>query len=273
MKIGIIGLGMVGESVAFGMRRVGHHVVGYDINPKRTETTFDKVLDTDLIFVCVPTPTTDGFCNASTVRQVLDDLDGARYRGLVVIKSTVPPGFTAGMHVSRRHLQLAFCPEFLRERARFTDFVDHQELCIAGVFPSVQAEVQVELIKQAHGTLPKNFVVMTPTEAELSKYFVNCFNAQRVVFANAFYDVCRRVGANYTTIKNAVTLRSGIGPDYLTCNEQTREFGGACLPKDTLAFSRFVRQLDVATKVFDMIVEENNRVAARRLDEIKERVA
>jgi UDPglucose 6-dehydrogenase len=160
-----------------------------------------------------------------------------------------------------RYLRLAFCPEFLRERARFSDFIDNHELCIAGTFKASDAE----LIKSAHGSLPKHFIRMLPTEAELAKYFVNCFNAQRIVFANAFYDVCQQLGADYTVIKDAVTKRSGIGPDYLICNEQTREFGGSCLPKDTEAFRSFVDGLGLATEVFDTIVRENKRVERRHI--------
>jgi UDP-glucose 6-dehydrogenase len=132
--------------------------------------------------------------------------------------------------------------------------------------------MDADLIRRAHGNLPKNFVMMTPTEAELAKYFVNCFNAYRVNFANAFYDVCGSLGANYSTIKDAVTKRSGIAPDYLTANEQTRGFGGACLPKDTEAFAMFVADLKLPSTLFKDIVVENNlfidRPALVRRDEV-----
>ena len=261
MKIGIIGLGMVGEAVAFGLRRVGHEVVGYDNNPAKPSASFESILKTELAFVCVPTPTIDFKCNSDIVWSVVTRLNEEGYKGLIVIKSTVPPGTTAHLQEVFPDMRLAFCPEFLRERARFSDFVDNHELCVAGVFNiRVFDPVEAELIRQAHGNLPKHFAVMTPTEAELLKYFVNCFNAYRINFANAFYDVCKQLGADYSTIKDAVTKRSGISPDYLTCNEQTRAFGGACLPKDTQAFATFVNSLGLHTWVFEHIVNENDRV-------------
>lgn len=273
MKIGVIGLGMVGEAVAFGLQWVGHTVVGYDRNPDKNQSPASELAATEMIFVCVPTPPSgpDGSCDISAIESVISNLKRDRYWGLVVIKSTVTPGTTERL-AKYSGLRLAFCPEFLRERARFSDFVDNHELCVAGVF----SEPDALLIRKAHGDLPKHFVQMTPTEAELAKYFVNCFNAQRVVFANAFYDVCKTLGADYGVIKDAVCHRSGIRPDYLTCNEQTREFGGACLPKDTKAFASFVYSLGLRTGVFEHIVTENDRVKRGAItvdDVIEERVA
>jgi UDPglucose 6-dehydrogenase len=257
MKIGVIGLGMVGETVVRGLSGIGHEVVGFDIDPKKASTAFSDLLDTKLVFVCVPTPSLpSGHCDTSIVVNVLGNLSREQYRGLVVIKSTIPPGSTQRYAKTYKDLlRLAFCPEFLRERTRFEDFIENHELCIAGVFN----EADAEWIRVAHGTLPKHFVVMSPIEAELAKYFVNCFNAYRVNFANAFYDVCQSLGANYSTIKDAVTVRSTLSPYYLICNEQMRGFGGACLPKDTKAFAVFVKELGIPTAVFDKIVDENYR--------------
>ncbi len=261
MKIGVIGLGMVGEAVAYGLRRIGHEVVGYDIDPAKKGEPLPSLLLAKLIFVCVPTPSlASGACNVDIVHGVLVELAQLKYHGLVVIKSTVPPGTTDACRRAYS-LRLAFCPEFLRERARFSDFVDNHDLCIAGAFN----EKDADLIRQAHGSLPKHFVWMTPTEAELAKYFVNCFNGYRVNFANAFYDVCQKLNAHYPTIKDAVCKRTGMTGDYLTCNEQTRGFSGACLPKDTKAFATFVKTLGLETPLFERIVLNNERPTERDL--------
>ena len=269
MKIGVIGLGMVGEAVAYGLRRIGHEVVGVDKDPSKSTSTYAQLAKTVMTFVCVPTPLGPNFkCDTSIVEAVVEGLHQDRYCGLVVIKSTVPPGTTDRLR-QQTGLRIAFCPEFLRERARFSDFVENHELCIAGTISKHEAM----LIQQAHGDLPKNFVQMSPVEAELAKYFVNCFNAQRVVFANAFYDVCKQVGANYTAIKDAVCKRASVGPDYLSCNEHTREFGGACLPKDTQAFASFCYELGLRTTVFEQICLENERVKNGIIRVGQERVA
>lgn len=256
MKIGIIGMGMVGGAVAFGLRRIGHEIIGYDTNPDMECGDFDKILDTQLVFVCVPTPLNEIYkCDTSIVESAVQKLMDNFYNGLIVIKSTVPPGTTDKL-IAKHKPGIAFCPEFLRERARFYDFYENMELCIAGT----HSLGHYSLIWEAHGSIPKHFVMMKPAEAELAKYFVNCFNAYRINFANAFFDVCSEMGADYYKIKDAVMHRQDTKSAYMDSNPAFREFGGVCLPKDTLAFASFVNDLGLYTALFANIVVENGRV-------------
>jgi len=220
---------------------------------KFRQTQIDVVLTAPVVFICVPTPTTpDGQCNSRIVEEVVKELAGARYDGLAVIKSTVLPGTTESWF-KKYDVRLAFCPEFLRERAAERDFVEGHDVCIAGVFD----EYDFDLIKQAHGSLPKVFVQLTPTEAELTKYFSNVFNALRIVFACQFYDVCQKLGVDYTAVKSAIVHRHNIGDHYLDANAQLRAFAGSCLPKDTHAFAAFVKSLGVDAPLFKTIVDIN----------------
>ena len=133
MKIGIVGMGMVGSAVAFGLKRINHEIVEYDLDPTRSKNSFFDILDTELVFVCVPTPLgKDLTCDVSAVVSVVKML-ARNYYGLVVIKSTVTPGTCDRLAAQYQQLRIAFCPEFLRERARFFDFYENMELCIAGV--------------------------------------------------------------------------------------------------------------------------------------------
>lgn len=254
MRIGIIGSeGVVGSAVAHGLQRIGHAVAVFDI--KRPNSTIQDVLDTDVCFICVPTPSTaDGACDASIVEATLQDLAAHGYAGLTVIKSTVAPGST-DRFAKQFKLRLAFCPEFLRERAAFTDFVENHDVCVIGA----HEKDAFELIRDAHGALPKKIVHLTPLEAELTKYFSNVFNALRIIFANEFYEVATTLGADYTKIKNAVVNRTNITDVYLDCNENFRGFGGVCLPKDTHAFAALVKQLGLNLNLFETIVEENKK--------------
>src|SRR5437868_5901180 len=123
MKIGIIGVGMVGTTVRHGLSRIGHDIRVFDI--KLPETSLNDVTSSELIFISVPTPSNpDGTCNTSIVEKVVGELADAGYKGLVVIKSTVEPGTTDKLHARYPHLRFAFCPEFLREKATYTDFVE-----------------------------------------------------------------------------------------------------------------------------------------------------
>ncbi len=257
MKVGIIGVGFVGKAVRHGLTRIGHDVIPFDV--KMPETSLQDVLGTEAVFVSVPTPhAPDGACDVSIVLKVVEDLVQAKYRGLVTIKSTVEPGTTDALHKQHPQLRLAFVPEFLRERAMYVDFVENHDVCIIGSY----SKEDDELLRAIHDPLPKQFASVSPLEAELAKYFMNTFNALRIVYANQFYDVCKTVGADYKKIKNAITKHRSVQDIYLDCNENYRGFGGSCLPKDTSAFAQYVEKKlgqEEGLSLFRGIVEINQR--------------
>jgi UDPglucose 6-dehydrogenase len=255
MKIGVIGLGVVGKAIRHGFTRIGHDVFGYDI--ALPETKLEDALAGEVVFVCVSTPTaTDGSCDTSIVEQVMGQINEAGYTGLVAVKSTVEPGTTDKLIKQYPHLRIAFCPEFLREKATYTDFVEQHDICVIGTY----SKEDFELLKRVHDPLPQNFAHVTPLEAEFAKYFFNVFNALRIVYANQFYDVCKATGADYQKIKNAMTHHRVMPPAYLDCNEKFRGFGGTCLPKDTSAFAQFAKKVlgeAWGLSIFEGIVEIN----------------
>lgn len=257
MRVGIIGVGKVGSAVRHGLTIMGHDIATYDI--KLPETSLRDVLSSDTVFVCVPTPQgEDGACDVSIVEKVVGELSDARYRGLVTIKSTVEPGTTDRLSKEHPHLRFAFCPEFLRERAMYIDFVENHDVCVIGAYN----ERDTELLRDIHSSLPKQFAYVTPIEAELAKYFLNVFNALRIVYANQFYDVCKTAGADYKKVKDAMIKHRNVQNVYLDCNEHVRGFGGACLPKDTAAFAHYTRKVlgdGLGLSIFDGIVEINRR--------------
>jgi UDPglucose 6-dehydrogenase len=258
MRIGIVGHGVVGAAVAAGMERLGHDVKVHDI---KYNTSISLMFDREIVFICVPTPETpDGSANTGIVEDVIDKLLGldwahrTGFNGIVAVKSTVPPGFMASIEAKHEWTErFAFVPEFLREKSAFYDFTEGHDVCIVGTHSGAIADK----IFKAHGHYPKSFVHLTPTEAELAKYFSNVFNALRVTFANGFYDVSKALGADYTKIKNALVKRPTIQDIYLDCNENFRGFAGVCLPKDTAAFASLVDKLGVKARIFKTIVEDN----------------
>lgn len=257
MKIGIIGIGMVGGAVRHGFLRIGHEVGVYDT--RMPETSLDDALEGEIVFICVPTPSKpDGSCDTSIVERVIAEISDTGYKGLVAIKSTVEPGTTDRLIEQYPHLRIAFCPEFLREKATYTDFVEQHDICVIGTYN----EKDFELLKKVHDPLPQNYAQLTPLEAEFCKYFLNVFNALRIVYANQFYDVAKAAGADYQKIRNAITKHRAVPPVYLDCNENFRGFGGACLPKDTKAFAEYAKKMlsgDWGLSLFEGIVEINNR--------------
>lgn len=259
MKIGIIGKGFVGSAVYEGLGWVGNEMSFYD--PKYPESKIEDVLDTECVFICVPTnPKEDGTCNTDIVDTSIIALLHNGYKGVIAIKSTVTPGTTDKIRNtyslgSDPFPRIVFVPEFLRERSALTDFLDNHDILIVGAYDNKDADV----IIQAHRSLPKNVRVMKPLEAELAKYFNNVYNTLRVVFANGFYEVCKHVGADYQKIFDAMIKRENITHHYLRCSESLRGASGPCLPKESIAFMKYVDSLGLSIKpeIFRTIVMDN----------------
>ena len=255
MKIGIIGKGTVGSAVFEGLEYLGHTMTFFD--PKYEGSTLAHVLDTEVVFISVPTDqAANGDCDTSIVDNVVAELAINNYQGLVSIKSTVIPGTTDRLQKLYPTLRLSMVPEFLRARSALGDFVYNHDLLVAGCYNKEDAEIIVEL----HGSFPQHVAKVTPTEAEIIKYFNNVHHAMSVTFANIAYDVCGKMGANYMTVYNAITKRDCINPDYLLSNKNARAYGGHCLPKDTAAWNNLIKNLGLPYTMIESVITDNEKV-------------
>ena len=182
MIIGIIGLGVVGSANKYGFKKIGHKVFVHDIKLK---TKIENLIKTKIIFLCVPTPSNkNGSCNTSIVESVIKDLHSINYKGIICIRSSTEPGFTEKVIKKYKNNRICFVPEFLRERMAKKDFIENHELLAVG---TKSKKIFKEVVR-AHGKLPKNTKMLSPTEAEILKYYINVFASLRVTFANIFFE-------------------------------------------------------------------------------------
>lgn len=273
MKIGIVGLGVVGNAIKFGFAKLGHEILEHDI---RLDTNISDVLDSEICFICVPTPEReDGHCDTSIVEDVAEEINSKYYSGIIAIKSTVTPGTTEKLQKRLGTKRIAFVPEFLRERVAIADFTENHDVCIIGTNDAYSFNE----IKEAHGKYPKKVVQLTPTEAEFSKYFGNAYNATLITFANSFYEICKANGVDYNKVKNAMVNREHINDMYLDVNENFRAFGGVCLPKDLAALDALAKEgpwweeyTQKKTKVefFKHILSENAKYPVTVIGDMRE---
>jgi UDPglucose 6-dehydrogenase len=253
VKIGIIGLGVVGSAIKHGFEKLGHKTAIHDI---RFDTSIRDVKDTEVVFLCVPTPSLKNHkCDVSVVESVIKELNDIDYKGVISIKSTVEPGFTEQIQEKYRNRTICFVPEFLRERCAIADFTENHDLCVIGT----DDDKVFEVVKLVHGKYPDKVIKLSPTEAEFVKYFNNIYNATLITFANSFYEICKSQNVDYTNVKDAIIHRDHINDIYLDCNENFRGFGGMCLPKDTSAIAALVKELNLDIKFFDTILSENEK--------------
>ena len=253
MKIGIIGLGVVGTANKAGFEYLGHTVHFHDI---KLETKVDDLLDTEISFICVPTPSNqNGECDTSIVESVIIELEALSYKGIVAIRSTAVPGFTQSMIEKYKNLCICYIPEFLRERCATDDFINNQKLLAVGSYDSwVYKKVLI-----AHGDIPEHFVHLTPTEAEILKYFNNVYASLRVTFANVMFELCEKLDCDYTAIKNSYIKTGKAGDMYLDVSEGLRGYGGMCLPKDTKALAKLIEKLNLELDLINSIDHDNSK--------------
>lgn len=257
MKLGVIGLGIVGGSIYESFKTLGYDIDFFDI--KHKESDLRNILNTDTVFVCVPTKMNDkdGSCDTSVVETVINQLNENKYDGIIVIKSTVIPGTTERIIQKYPQLNIVCSPEFLRARTSLSDFLYNQDVLVVGTNDSNL----YKLIKNLHSRVCTNARMVSPTEAEIIKYFNNVHHAVQVVFANMMYDTCKSLNCNYQTVYDTIGERNCINTSYLNCNENLREFGGECLPKDISAWNKLIKDLELNYSFIQSVINDNNMIA------------
>ena len=230
MKLGIIGVGVVGTACYDGFEYLGHECVGYDIvdKPNKTMVSLDKMMDCDMIFMCLPTAQQfSGAANMACYDEIMEKIQD--YKNIVVIKSTVPIG-TNKKYTDMYGLKIVSNPEFLTEKNAKLDFLN-EDRYIIGCDTQATGEEVAKIFKP----LKKPIVLTNAKTAEFIKYVSNCFFATKVTFANEMFDITKGLGINWDSVKNILYLDHRIGKDHLGVSEE-RGYGGMCLPKDVNAF-------------------------------------
>lgn len=257
LKIGIIGLGMVGEPLRKWFEEVngykrGKELFCYDVDPKKSYA--DDVNKADVIFVAVPTPPNpDGSCNTSIVESVVPQIKDGK---IVIVKSTVSPGTVQRFQDKYPRKRFIFNPEFLTESQAWEDFVSPDRQIIGTTAKSMTDAIEILNL------LPrKNFIrpwtsdyskkSVNTTEAEMGKYASNVFGFLKVVYGNILADVShamtlkyaaekKNVVVNYDNIKDLIAADLRIGPAWLNVDHGNYcGAGGYCFPKDMTAFISF----------------------------------
>lgn len=256
MKIGIIGVGVVGGAIK---RAFAHHYIVSAYDKFKPELgTFEGVLDSDVIFVSVPSPTAKDWGQVlEPLNETCEKLAQAQYEGVVVVKCTVLPGTTHRMS-KQYNLRMVHSPEFLTAAKPYEDFINQKAVLIGGddidvaqvvpLFMKLNCNTPIHIFPQAEMT-------------EMMKYTHNCFLSVKVSFFNEIADVCERLGISYNTVMDGVHAIGQVGKGHTSVPgpDGNCGYGGMCFPKDTKAFYRYVDSLSLETPVFEAAVISNGR--------------
>lgn len=264
IKIGIIGLGMVGDNTRRWFEEVKNYRRGkdlfcYDIDSKKGFN--DGIGEADIVFVCLPTPPNpDGSCNTAIVKKAVAQIPDGK---VVVIKSTVEPGTVETLQKKYPRKFFLFNPEFLTESQAWSDFVDPDRQIVGYTHSSKSLSSEVlSLLPDAFfispGTKDKNCygkIRINATEAEIGKYAGNVFGYIKVIYGNILADIAAGlaqkskkegwdIAIDYENIKEIIGHDRRIGLSWLNVNHGNYcGAGGFCLPKDMNAFISFTAKL------------------------------
>jgi len=266
MKIGIVGNGFVGSSVAFGFSpQTGcdANVKIYDKDESKSTHSLSDVLNTsDYIFVSVPTPSNpDGSISLKIIYDVFDEIDFLNNRtdNVILLRSTVVPGTTRKLKKRHPKLNIVFNPEFLTERSAKFDFINQSRFILGG--NKRNTDKVALLFKERFGeSIP---VIQTNYEtAEMIKYMNNCFFATKVSFLNEMYQIANECGVDWNTAIEGFVRDGRVGHTHLSVPGPDGKFGfgGSCFPKDVRAMISFAKQLDVEPDVLNGVWETNLKV-------------
>jgi len=227
--------------------------------------------DAEFVFICVGTPSAvDGEADLKYVRAAAETIAQTMDHPLIIInKSTVPVGtgdWVADIVRRKQPAPIEFsvvsCPEFLREGAAITDFMNPDRNVFGSTNPD--AAKQVALL---YGPLNAPEVITDIRTAEMIKYASNAFLATRISFINEISIICERLGADVTEVARGMGLDKRIGPHFLNAGVG---YGGSCFPKDVKALANMALTHGMHPQLLNAVMEINSFQRAQMATKVRE---
>lgn len=252
-----VGYGIVGRSCH---KAFEHNTEAVIIDPEYSDLTIADIPNSgcDLAFVSVPAPTLDdGSVDASVIYSIFQQFEDIGYKGLVVLKSTLPPAIVHDLYVKYGiepalnkvgSLRYIYSPEFVREQSWEYDAVNSQFIILAGNFEDCE---QLKTLYKRHSSIPSycSFKMTDYKTASLVKYSINSYLATKVTFMNQLYQLYADIhGSELPILQDSwdefISLMSAdtrVGHSHMQVPGPDKQFGysGSCLPKDVRAFVGF----------------------------------
>lgn len=289
MKIACIGTGFVGVVTAAVFAKLGHDVVGLDIDEakiaslkagkvpffeldleallvetqKSGNLTFttsyeEAIKGADIVMIMVGTPSLpDGQADLKYVRSASTALAPHLSAGaIIILKSTVPPGTNAKIYdliasYTQVSFDIASVPEFLREGTAVEDTLHPERILIGATNPTT-----ITKLKELHAPLTHNIIVMKPESAQMAKYGSNVYLAMRITFANQMADLCERNGADVEEVIRGMGADSRIGDHYWYPG---LGYGGSCFPKDVKEIAAYAKSVGEYESIFIAVDDRNEK--------------
>ena len=258
-KLGVIGHGYVGESQSFAFSP-SFDVRVYDKDSLKSTHSLNEVLDSDFIFVCLPTPMKkDGSQDLSFIESFFKT---AKVGPIYIIKSTIVPGTTNLLNEKFKNLKIVFSPEFLTERTAKLDILTQTRIILGG------DKDLTSKVRKIYDIRFKNKTVIETDSltAEYIKYMNNTFFASKVSIMNEFYRLANHLGVDWETALYGFVSDQRVGDSHLNVPGPDGKlgFGGTCFPKDINAFISFAKKNNINMNVLEAAWKTNLEVRPER---------
>ena len=219
------------KKTPFADNDVTYYLSHKKLNLVAKENDASSYKNADIVIIATPTDfdaSTNSF-NTSNVESVISTVYQANKKALVVIKSTIPVGFTCEMNEKYQGLQIIFSPEFLREGNALRDNLYPSRIIIGADKVNSKVKAFASLLEKSAKNLNKA-IYMSSSEAEATKLFSNAYLAMRVAYFNELDSYAKNKGLNTANIIKGMGRDPRIGDYY---NNPSFGYGGYCLPKDS----------------------------------------
>lgn len=247
MKIGIIGLGAVGQTLKkYLVSKTDHEVFGWD-PPKKI---FDDLSKSSAIFICVPVDSTTNGPDMSAINEAVKF--AKNYSKNIFIRSTVLPGTSDTFKTTSM-------PEFLTERRAYQDMCELPIVC-------GKENCNNKLVKEVFPD--KEIIFVKNKEAELAKFTHNCFGAFKVIYFNMIKKISKEIDADFEEVKFAANITGYLGSEHMAApgHDGQYGYGGKCFPNNMSAMRHFLRNKNKITDRFENEAELFDVIKALNTD-------
>jgi len=270
MKIGICGCGFVGNAIyqfLLNQKKLDLHINVYDkykhLNKNKNLNTFDCVLDSDILFICLPTIYDEELktYNMTEIDITLKLLAEHNFNGILLIKSTILPDYCSTINNLYPNLNIIHNPEFLSASSALEDFSTQTHIILGHTQQSI---AYINTITDFYKNLFPNaeVSVCTSEESTLTKLACNSFYATKIQYFTELYLLCQHLKVPYTNVKHLMLKNGWISPHHTTIpgHDGQLSFGGACFPKDIKAFTQYMMACEIPSEVLHSVITERDKM-------------
>jgi UDPglucose 6-dehydrogenase len=255
MKIGIIGVGVVGNAIKNFYENINKYKLSY-FDKYKNIGSIEDVKHSDIIFICLPTPFKDNKYDITEIESVCNILKMNNVKSDIIIKSTILPGTTNDL-IKKYNLNIIHNPEFLSQKTALKDFENQSHIIIG----SNNKETLNRIKTFYESDFSKaEFTLTIPEETELIKLSLNNFYCVKIQYFTEIYLLCEKLNLNYENIKTSMLKNNWINPMHTNVpgTDGKISYGGMCLPKDSMALFNFMKNNIDNYKILEATITERN---------------